>query len=222
MYGVNRAALIEVVLRGQGRLVYSTVIGPEWAVFDDLNQYEYNPEMAKQLLTEMDWDSSRKVILNWPKGFQDIELAAPVFQQQLAEVGIEIELEPLDTPAFVKKVVEEPDFELAWFSGGVYGMDPDVSSSYYTCANFTPRGANTTHYCNEELDTLFIAGRGTADIAQRTEIYHTVAKTLNEDIPTIFWWSENIIWGINNKVQGVQPGPNPDIQWNIHEWSLAE
>jgi peptide/nickel transport system substrate-binding protein len=221
MYGVNRAALIDVVLRGQGRLVYSTVIGPEWAIFDDLNPYDYNPEMAKQLLTESGWDTSQKVVLNWPKGFQDIELAAPVFQQQLAEVGLQIELEPLDTPAFVKKVVEEPDFELAWFSGGVYGMDPDVSAVYYTCSNFTPQGANTTHYCNAELDALFVEGRGTSDIAQRTEIYHTVARTLNEDIPTIFWWSENIIWGINKQVQGIQPGPNPDIQWNIHEWSLT-
>lgn len=220
-YAVDRVALIDVVLRGEGRLVNSTVIGPEWATYDDLNDYAYDPDRARELLAEMGWDSSQKVELTWSKGFQDIELAAPVFQSQLRDVGIEIELAPFDTPAYIKKVVEEPDFDLAWFSGGVYAMDPDVSAAYYECNNWTPRGANTTHYCNEELDQLFIEGRGTPDVDTRREIYHQVALTLNEDVPTIFWWSENIIWGINKAVQGIEAGPNASIWWNIHEWSLS-
>jgi hypothetical protein len=31
-----------------------------------------------------------------------------------------------------------------------------------------------------------------------------------------------MIWGINKRVEGVVPGPNTDIHWNIQEWSLAE
>jgi hypothetical protein len=31
-----------------------------------------------------------------------------------------------------------------------------------------------------------------------------------------------MIWGINRRVQGVIPGPNTDIHWNIQEWSIAE
>ena len=36
MVGVDRQALMDVVLKGQGRLVNQTIIGPEWAQFDDL------------------------------------------------------------------------------------------------------------------------------------------------------------------------------------------
>lgn len=222
MYGVDRAALMDVVLRGQGRLVTSAVIGPEWAQYDDLNMYEYDPDMARQLLEEAGWDSERTVQLIWPQGYQDVELAAPVFQQQLAEVGINIELVPMDEAAFEALVVEEADFDLAWFGGGAYFLDPDVSSAYYATQNWTPNGGNTTHYSNEELDQLYIDGRGTPDIEQRTEIYYQVAHILNEDVPTIFWWSENMIWGINKRLQGVVPGPNTDIHWNIQEWSFAE
>ncbi|MEA2584075.1 MAG: peptide/nickel transport system substrate-binding protein [Thermomicrobiales bacterium] len=221
MYAIDRPALLEAVLRGQGELVHQTVIGPEWAVYDDLNTYPRDVEKAKALLQEAGWDASRTVEVTWPKGFQAIELAAPVFQQQLAEVGVKIALAPLESAAYLKKVVDEPDFDLAWFGGGSYRLDPDVSSTYYMCANFTPQGGNTTHYCNETLDQLLVEGRGTTDIAQRTEIYHQVAKTLNEDVPTIFWWSDNQIFGISKKLQGVKPGPNQYIWWNIHEWSLT-
>jgi peptide/nickel transport system substrate-binding protein len=211
-----------VVLQGQGRLVNQSIIGPEWAQYDDLNPYEFDPERASELLAEAEWDPSRTVDLIWEQGVQAIELAAPVFQQQMQEIGVQVTLTPLDEAAFEQRVLEEIDFDLAWFGGGAYGLDPDVSSTYYACANWTPNGGNTTHYCNEELDELFVAGRGTSDVEERSEIYHEAARILNEDVPTIFWWSENMIWGINKNVQGVVPGPNTDIHWNIHEWSLAE
>jgi peptide/nickel transport system substrate-binding protein len=222
MYGVDRRALMDVVMKGQARLVNTSVIGPEWAQYDDLNEYPYDPEQARALLEEAGWDSSREVELLWEQGFQAIELAAPVFQQQMAEIGVNITLTPLDEAAFEARVIEEMDFDLAWFGGGAYGLDPDVSSVYYASTNWTPTGGNTTHYANEELDRLFEEGRATSVIEERAEIYHEVARILNEDVPTIFWWSDNMIWGLNKQVQGVVPGPNTDIHWNIHEWSIAE
>ena len=222
MYGVDRRALMDVVMKGQARLVNTAVIGPEWAQYDDLNEYPYDPEQARALLAEAGWDSSRVVELIWEQGFQAIELAAPVFQQQMAEIGVQVTLSTLDESAFEARVIDEMDFDLAWFGGGAYGLDPDVSSVYYASTNWTPTGGNTTHYANEELDALYEAGRATPVIEERREIYHEVARILNEDVPTIFWWSDNMIWGINQRVQGVVPGPNTDIHWNIHEWSIAE
>ena len=220
MYAIDRESLIKVVLRGEGRLVHSTIIGPEWANYGDMNQYKYDPAKARALLKEADWDSNRTVNITWSKGFADIELAAPIVQQQLKEVGFNLELAPLDSPAYIKKVVSEPDFDLAWFSGGVYALDPDISSAYYECANWTPRGANTTHYCNKDLDTLFAQGRATTDTNKRKDVYARAAAILNEDVPTTFWWSENIIYGVNKRIKGIKAGTNDYLWWNIQEWSL--
>lgn len=220
MYAVDRESLIKVVLRGEGRLVHSTVIGPDWANYSDLNQYKYDPAKARDLLKAANWDSTKTVNLTWSKGFADIELAAPIVQQQLKEVGFNLELAPLDSPAYIKKVVSEPDFDLAWFSGGVYALDPDISSAYYECANWTPRGANTTHFCNKELDMFFAQGRATTDTTKRKAIYANVASILNEEVPTTFWWSENIIYGVNKRIKGIKAGTNDYLWWNIHEWSV--
>jgi len=220
MYGTDRQALLDTVLLGEGELVYSTVIGPEWAVYDDLNTYAYDPDKAKALLAEANWDPEQTLQLTWSRGTQTIELAAPVFLQLLVEIGIKIELFPQETAAYVKAVVEEPDFDMAWFGGGSYRLDPDVSSTYYLCSNFTPNGGNTTHYCNEELDALLIEGRGTVDTDARAAIYHDVALMLNEDVPTLFWWSDNQIFGASKRLKGLKPGPNQYIWWNIQEWTL--
>jgi peptide/nickel transport system substrate-binding protein len=221
MYGTDRQALLDAVLLGQGELVYSSVIGPDWAVPTGLNTYDYNPETAKALLAEAGWDSETTLQLTWSRGFVNVELAAPVFQQQMAEIGIKIELFPQESAAYLDSVITNPNFDLAWFGGGSYRLDPDVTSNYYLCANFTPGGGNTTHYCNEDLDALLIEGRGLADPALRAPIYQEVAAILNEDLPTLFWWSDNQIFGKNVQLQGVLPGPNQYIWWNIQDWELV-
>lgn len=222
MYGTDRQAIMDVVLQGQGTLVHSAIFGPEWAQFDDLNTYAFDPDMARQLLEEAEWDSSREIELIWPQGYQAVETAAPVFQQMMADIGVTVNLVPTEDEAFGIRVVEEPDFDMAWFGGGAYYLDPDVSAVYYLTANWSPNGGNTTHFSSEELDQLYMDGRSTPDIAQRTEIYHRAALILNDEVPTIFWWSENMIWGLSKKLQGVIPGPNTDIHWNIQDWWLSE
>ena len=221
MYGTDRQALLDVVLLGQGELVFNTVIGPDWALPTGLNTYDYNPDRARELLAEAEWDSETTLQLTWSRGFINVELAAPVFQQQMAEIGIKIELFPQESAAYLDSVITNPNFDLAWFGGGSYRLDPDVTAGYYFCANFTPGGGNTTHYCNEELDALLAEGRALADPELRAPIYQEVAEILNEDVPTLFWWSDNQIFGANKRLQGLKPGTNQYIWWNIEEWELA-
>jgi peptide/nickel transport system substrate-binding protein len=221
MYGTDRQALLDAVLLGQGELVFSSVIGPDWAIPTGLNTYDYNPDRARELLAEAEWDSEQTLQLTWSRGFVNVELAAPVFQQQMAEIGLKIELFPQESAAYLDAVITNPNFDMAWFGGGSYRMDPDVTANYYLCDRFTPGGGNTTHYCNEELDALLIEGRSLADPELRAPIYQQVAEILNEDVPTLFWWSDNQIFGKNKQLQGVLQGPNQYIWWNIHEWELV-
>ena len=65
----------------------------------------------------------------------------------MSEIGVNVELLPLEEEAFEAQVLDEIDFDLAWFGGGAYYLDPDVSSTYYlTRDNWTPNGGNTTHF----------------------------------------------------------------------------
>jgi peptide/nickel transport system substrate-binding protein len=216
MYAIDRKGLLKTVLLGQGRLVHAPIFGPEWAVFDDLNPYDYNPAKAKELLKEAKWDSNRELELIWAAGYPGTDQSAPVVQQQFQEVGIKLKLTPMDNPAYLKRD-EAGDYELAWFGGGSYALDPDIANVYYN--NATKKDSNT-RYGSPELDELFEKGRSTSDVNERRKFYHDAAKILNEDVPTIYFWSEDFIVGYAKRLQNVKPVIT-DMFWNLHEWAEA-
>ncbi len=105
----------------------------------------------------------------------------------------------------------------------MYGAEPNISSKYYLSNNFTPGGANNVRYANPEIDELYAAGRAEGDQAARVEIYTQIAKILNEDLPSIFLWSPNTIFAVNNRLLEFKaPAYVNNRLWNAEEWTLAE
>ena len=172
MYGVDRQALMDVVLQGQGRLVNQSIIGPEWAQYDDLNDYPFDPEQAKALLEEAGWDSSQTLELIWEQGVQAIELC---------RAGL---------PAADGRDRRQGDADAAGRRGvrGAGARRDGLRPGLVRRRRLRPRSGCLLDLLrlrqldaerrqhdplrSEELDQLFVAGRATPDIAQRTEIYH--------------------------------------------------
>jgi peptide/nickel transport system substrate-binding protein len=84
------------------------------------------------------------------------------------------------------------------------------------------------HYANEDVDRLIREGRLAFDQAEREEIYQDMYRTLNEELPVVFLWSENTLYAYNNRLQGF--APNRFGSWgllvsdafpNIQELTLA-
>ncbi|TGT92891.1 hypothetical protein EN806_55310, partial [bacterium M00.F.Ca.ET.163.01.1.1] len=53
---VARKAIIDTVKQGAGELL-NTLFPQDWARAKDLEPYDYNPDKAKQLLTDAGWDA---------------------------------------------------------------------------------------------------------------------------------------------------------------------
>ena len=60
LYAIDRKAIIETVKQGAGELL-NTLFPQDWARAKDLEPYDYNPDKAKQLLTDAGWDTSQPV-----------------------------------------------------------------------------------------------------------------------------------------------------------------
>src|SRR4029453_4135401 len=68
VYAIDREGIVKQVLKGYGRVVNSHIIGPDWAINPNLNKYEYNPDKARALLKEANWDANTPVVINWMAG----------------------------------------------------------------------------------------------------------------------------------------------------------
>ena len=223
-YAIDRANIVKQLLGGEARVVNTTIIGPEWmGTIPGLNEYAYNPDTAKQLLKDANWDASKQYAVTYVGGDPPTEAYLAIVQQQLKDVGVNIDLRPTDTTEYTRRTTTESDFDLAIIAGGVYAQDPNVSAKYFERANFTPTGGNYAHYSNAKVDDLFKQGRTVGDLTQRKQIYTQVAQILNDETPWILLWSPNSIHAYNKRLVGFKPPSYATHEvWNAEEWSVTK
>lgn len=221
MYAIDRKAIVESLLGGRGEVVNSPIFGPDWmGIPEGLNPYDYDPDKAKALLAEMNWDPNQKIVaLTVTPG----EWYGEVVAQQINDVGIKFELLLVDVSQLLDEILkEEPTFDAFLNGGDTYRADPNIASLFYATDQFAPGGGNLCRYSNPELDKLFVEGRATNDLAVRKEIYTKAAQILNEDVPNLFLWSPNSHFAVNNRVQGfLGPGYSDNRLWNAEDWSVT-
>lgn len=221
LHAIDRKGMIEGILGGHGSVLNSSIM-TEWALPDDLNEYEYDPERAKTLLQESGVDLSREVKLSWVTGQRDRDQMVTVIIENLQAVGINAVANPVDAGALTASY-EDKSYDLALFGGGVYTPDPASSSPMLACDQHFPAGSNTAMFCNEDLDTAFAAGAATAIPAERTAAYQEAARLDNEWVPYLWITAADTLWASSERLQGFAPhGDFTNGFWNAAEWSIAE
>ena len=106
MYAVDRDALREGVTSGHSRpMIGLEAPDPLWPELGPgpTNPITYDPEKAKALLAEAGKADGLTVEIMVPIGFPEYEAAAQILQQQLAQVGIDLQIDLLDIAAFFEK-----------------------------------------------------------------------------------------------------------------------
>jgi ABC-type transport system substrate-binding protein len=223
VYAIDREGIVKQVLKGYGRVVNSHIIGPEWAINPNLNKYEYNPDKARALLNEANWDPNTPVVINWMagQGGRDVENSLLIAQSQLQAVGIKADFQPLERGPLLEAITSRK-FDLVSYGGGVYTVDPDSTSYVLMCQFAQPKGANNPGYCNPNVDRLFMEGRAATDQATRARIYQEASALINDDVSHVWLFVADAIYGYSDKLQGLKPhGDFNSAYWNAYEWSVT-
>ena len=216
LYATDRDTINQILYNGAAVKVNSIILGPEWAIPDDLEPYDFNPDKAREILASINWDSNQALVyvITNPD-----DLLAPLLQQMWADVGINVELS-LRSASDLTNVLTEGAYDVHISGGGSAAADPSLSASYVACAG---SGTERLGYCNEELDALFAQGLNSPDIAVRAPFYHDAARILNEDLPYIALFRTPLFYIINNRLQGITPAASvDDLTWNLWDWDVVE
>ena len=223
-YAIDRENIVKEIYKGNAVVRNSPIFGPDWmGVPEGLNEYAFNPDTARQLLTDAGWDTGQTVQMMYnPSGNKTFADMIPIIQAQLADVGMQIELVQYDAAEINKHLVTDHDYEIYIGGGGVYGADPNISSRYYLSGAHTPTGANSVWYTNLDVDALYKEGRQATDQAARKVVYTELAQLLNEECPSVFLWSPNTNFAFNNRLKGFLPPSYVDNRlWNVEQWSVG-
>jgi peptide/nickel transport system substrate-binding protein len=220
-YAIDRESIVKAIYQGEAQVVNQTIIGPDWMGMPDLNMYPFNPDKAKQLLKDANWDGGHSLQILYTPGTKERDAYLPIIQQQFKEVGIGMDIVSAEAIEVTRRR-NAGDFDLVQVGGGIFRQDPNVSGKYMETVNWVPVGGNYGHYTNPRLDELFPRGRSTADLNQRKQIYTEAATIMNDELPWIYLWSPNSIFAVNKRLAGFKPPSYATHDmWNADEWTAA-
>ncbi|MCC6453875.1 MAG: ABC transporter substrate-binding protein [Caldilineaceae bacterium] len=172
--------------------------------------YPYDPELAKQLLADAGWDASRELsFVTYYLTELDRNVVAAM-QQYWADVGVKVNVEHMESPAWAARVYEEPDFDLGY---GCCGISVPFEYSRYSCANVPPAGVNASAYCNEEIDQLVTDAISEADPEARKQMWYTISEITNDELLHLTLFQQDRGHAINANVCNYQFRQWSNITW---------
>jgi len=196
-YAINREELIANLWQNQVRPA-SSILPPEhWAYAPDLVSYSYNPAKARALLDQAGLrpgpDGVRlRLDFKISTDQTGLELAS-VLQDQLARVGIALDIRSYEFATFFADIIKG-NFDLYSLRWTGANEDPDIFEYCFASDKMPPAGANRGHYTNPEVDRLIAVGRSTTDLAARRAAYQQIQRILNDDLPYIhLWYVNNVV-----------------------------
>lgn len=189
-YAIDRQQLLEQVIFNQGQVAVAPISSKiAWAHLSDGPSYEYSPETANELLDEAGYpvgDDGTRFTVDFIH-FPTFSKYGEVMREQLAEVGIDFELRPLERDAAIEAIFTERDFDTNIISY-CNNTDPEIGvTRMYVSSNIGPIPfSNGATYMNDTIDALFAEAASTADLDARAEAYYEIQRILLEELP--YWW----------------------------------
>jgi peptide/nickel transport system substrate-binding protein len=190
---INRKAIVDDFYKGRAKVLINP---PGFTEYPDLNKYEYNVETAKQLLADGGYKGQTFRLL-YNQTFPDATAIMPLIQSDLQAAGVTVELVPTDNETYLAKYNDRTQWDGFIASGGSEGLSPDRSAQY-----FPKDGKTESGYTNPKIFELWAQGRATADTAKQDEIYHELAKILNDDVPQANLYSADLVMVASKRLGG--------------------
>ena len=208
---IDRDLIIKTLQRGYAQPAASLLPASHWAWSADGPRYEYDPARAGRLLDEGGYvagrDGVRFHLTMKTSNVEETRLLAAVLQQQLARVGIALDLRSYETATFYADVRRGAFqmYSLRWVGGN---EQPDIFTYAFSTKSFSPAGANRGHYSNARLDALLDDAAQSADMSRRRADYVEAQRILARDLPAINLWYRDTIVVHNRRLRRVAPTPS--------------
>jgi peptide/nickel transport system substrate-binding protein len=226
-YAIDRDSIIKNVLGGVTTPVYGPIapLMKDW-YNPNIPRYEYDPAKANALLDDAGYKkdtSGVRFTTPWAVYASAITMAEAI-KSMLANVGIVVELIPIEDTTFFAKYETGPqglaEYPIALQTFGA-GPLPFNIDSWTSSTKFSPNGQNNGFYNNTQVTQLEQLAGQTNDVAKIRDNYNQVQAIIASEQPYVFLWE---FWKINvwrSEFQGVRESSTPAPAWYGHNMADA-
>lgn len=193
MHAINRQALIDIVWHGFGKVSTGAVPSSVSEFYtSDTPQYEYDPKKAEAMLDAAGYPRKAggirfRIAHDFLPFGPDLQRSAEFVKQQLARVGIEVEIRSQDVASFVKRVYTDNDFHMTNTHLSATS-DPTLGVQRLYWSKNIAKGipfSNGTGYTNPEVDRLLEAAQVESDESKRVALFHEFQRIAQADLPIL-------------------------------------
>ena len=217
-YACDKESIIAIAYEGYGLeaklQAYTNSFGVD---LTDVEDFSYNPEKAKELLAEAGYPDGLNLteefgvkMLTIPGTFH--EKVGQVFQNNLADIGVVVELQNTQTP---DEDVESGNFAMM-NQGATYRTDFSYNECNYGTVGIG--GNNYSQMSDPYVDEMFAKGAKEIDPVIRKQIYKELIEYLVDYCPGIpvFHKQEIYVWNKDLNASAHDSGMFPFF---VYEWS---
>ena len=248
-YGINREAMTNNIYRGLGAPQYSPIpvtspfyLSPE----EGLKIYNYDPEKARKLLLGAGFKYNQNGELLDSEGNQVEftllssagrkvrEQMATQINQDLAKLGIKINMQFLSFNTYVRKLSLSKDWEvyLGGFTGG--SIEPhggyniwSVNGRLHTFNQGPQPGDEKiegwkVNDWEQQIDDLYIQASQVFDEDKRKEFYGQAQQIIADELPFIYMVNPLEFDAIRNRIKGINYTELGGGFWNLYELQISD
>jgi len=201
-YALNREEIIRYVLGNAARPASSFLLPPtHWAGHPGLPTYPYNPDKARTLLAQAGFTAENPLQLSYKTSSDPFRIRiATVIQQQLAAVGIDMDLRTYDWGTFFGdiKAGRFQMYSLSWVGIKM----PDIFRYVFHSGAVPPNGANRGRLKNKKIDDLIDKAEQAQTLEEQGALYRELQALLFKELPYVPLWYEDHVLATRQRVSG--------------------
>ncbi len=194
-YGVNVEQIVEDWLEGYGE-PYGSWVNPP-ANNPDLAPWPYDPDLARELLTEAGYGGGFTMTLRTPAGgYHNDAAIAEIMAQQLSELGITMQVDSVSNwGIYVRQLLTDDTADL--FLLGLNSRGDGLEDVKNLSINFP---FNPGGWQNESFEELLERGTNTFNEDSRNRHLNEAQAVAYEDAPWIWLWRPYDFYGVSQNL----------------------
>ena len=238
-HAVDREAFAQAVFLGAAVPVWGPITpGNRRWFWADLLRYAHDDGRARALLQSIGLEdrngngvvedaagTEARFTVITQRGIGWYERGTAVLRDELAGIGIAIEIAPLEFGAMIQRMLA-CDYDAMYYRPLATDLDPAGNLDFWLSSgsahfwNLEQRAAATEW--ERRIDTLMIEQSATVDPDTRRQQFNAVQQIFAENLPVLYFAAPRLYYGHSTRLRGVVPSvQRPPVLWNADSLSAT-
>jgi peptide/nickel transport system substrate-binding protein len=223
-HAINKKVIVKkYYLDGQAGIVAKSCLPPSmFGYFGEIQDYEYDPSVAKSLLAKAGYGDgfNATLLIPWAaRGYLPEPLAiAEDIKKDLAKVGISVSIDIPKSRSYFVESAMKGNFDLLLFGWIADTVDPNDFLTVLLTSPFIG-STNRVRWNNKLFDSLIEKARGQS-YSERLKTYQEAQMLFHEEMPFVPLVNAMQLAAWNEKVKGFQL--HPASRFFLHQVWLSE